>query len=90
MKAVFDLTPGSGTLAQACLMERWNYCCITRTAAHSSFVQNKLDRDAVGVISMDGSAMYEADLAQHLTAHFSDVVEELNNAANGTESESEG
>ena len=35
-----------------------------RTAAHASFVQNKLDRDAVGVISMDGSAMYEADLAQ--------------------------
>ena len=80
VQAVLDLTPGSGTLAQACLLERWSYCGITRTGAHSSFMQNKLDRDAVGVISMDGSAMYEADLAQHLTAHFSDVVEELNAA----------
>ena len=43
-------------------------------------MQNKLDRDAVGVISMDGSAMYETDLAHHLQTHFGDVVEELNAA----------
>ena len=90
VKAVFYLMPGSGTLAQACVLERWNCCGITRTGAHSPFMQNKLDRDAVGAISLDGSAMYEADLAQHLTAHFSDVVEELNAAdVEDAESDSE-
>ena len=88
IKAVCDLTPGSGTLAQACLLEHWNYTGITRTGAHASFMQNKLDRDAVGVISMDGSAMYESDLAHHLQTHFGDVVEELN-AADVVDAESD-
>ena len=93
VKAVCDITPGSGTLAQACLLEHWNYTGITRTGAHSSFMQNKLDRDAVGVISMDGSGMYESDLAHHLQTHFGDVVDELNaaevdDALEGAETES--
>ena len=62
------------------MLESKNYTGITRTSAHSSFMQNKLDRDAVGVISMDGSAMHETELAQHLQTHFADVVEELNAA----------
>ena len=80
VRAVFDVTPGSGTLAKACLLENWAYCGVTRTVAHSSFMQNKLDRDAVGVISMDGCAMYEADLAQHIKEHFGEIVEELHYA----------
>ena len=80
VKAVCDVTPGSGTLAKACLLENWAYSGITRTGAHSSFMQNKLDRDAVGVISMDGCAMYEADLAQHIKEHFGEIVEGLDAA----------
>ena len=80
VRAVCDLTPGSGTLAKACMLENWAYSGITRTGAHSSFMQNKLDRDAVGVISMDGSGMHEADLAQHIKEHFSEIVEELHAA----------
>ena len=80
VRAVCDLTPGSATLAKACMLENWAYCGITRTSAHASFMQNKLDRDAIGVISMDGCAMHEADLAQHIKEHFGEIVEELHAA----------
>ena len=80
IKAVCDMTPGSGTLAASCMQEGVAYFGITRTAAHSSYLQNKLDRDALAIISIQGSALYEADMAEHIKAHFADIVEEFNAA----------
>ena len=75
VSAVVDVTPGSGVLARACLLEGWPYLGIPRTAAHVSFMQNKLDRDALSVISKSGSAMYQADMAEHIKEHFADVLD---------------
>ena len=80
IKAVCDLTPGSGILAKACMQEGCSYFGITRSAAHGSYMQNKLDRDALGIISMNGSALYEADMAEHIKEHFADIVDELHAA----------
>ena len=73
--AVVDVTPGSGVLAQACLLEGWPYLAIPKTAAHASFMHNKLDRDALNVISLSGSAMHQADMAEHIKEHFADVLD---------------
>ena len=80
IKAVCDLTPGSGTLASACMQQGTAYFGITRSAAHSSYMQNKLDRDALAIICIQGSALYEADMAEHIKDHFADIVEEFNAA----------
>ena len=80
IKAVCDLTPGSGILAASCMQEGVSYFGITRTTAHGSYMQNKLDRDALAIATIDGSALYEADLAEHIKEHFADIVEEFNTA----------
>ena len=38
-------------------------------------MHNKLDRDALSVISLSGSAMYQADMAEHIKEHFVDVLD---------------
>ena len=62
-------------LAQACLLEGWPYLAIPKTAAHVLFMHNKLDRDALSVITLSGSAMYQADMAEHIKEHFADVLD---------------
>ena len=43
---------------------------------HTSFIQNRLDRDALSIICASGSAMYNADLAASIKEHFADIVTE--------------
>ena len=80
IKAVCDLTPGSGPLSASSMQESVTYFGITRTEAHGSYLQHKLAHDAVAIISIDGSALYEADTAEHIKEHFADIVEEFNAA----------
>ena len=80
IKAVCDLTPGSGTLATACMQQGIAYFGVTRSKVHCTFLQNKLDRDALAIICIQGSALYEASMAEHVNEHFSDIVEEFNDA----------
>ena len=72
---VIDFTPGSGILGQACLLEGFPYLGFVRTTAHAAYLQNKLDRDALSIITVSGSALYQADLAAHIKEHFADVVD---------------
>ena len=87
VRAVCDMTPGSGVLAQACLLEGWPYLGIAPTAAHCSYMQNRIDRDAIGIISTAASAMYDEDLAALIKEHFQDLVDEFNAADNEEEDE---
>lgn len=66
-----------GTLGQVCLQQRWKYFGVCRTAAHKSFVQNRLDRDILARITNEQSALYEPRLAKLIKVHFSDVLEQL-------------
>ena len=63
-----------GTLGRVCLEEGWDYFAACRKLGHSSFIQNRLDRDALAYISSDGSALYEPDLTKHIWDHFADVL----------------
>ena len=47
---------------------------------HSSFIQNRLDRDALACLTREGSALYEADLAKHIQDHFADVLDQCSAA----------
>ena len=40
---VIDLSPGSGTLARACMAQGWPYLGVCKNLAHSSWLQNVLD-----------------------------------------------
>ena len=75
VQCVIDITPGSGVVGQACLLEGFPYLGFARTGAHAAFLQNKLDRDALSIITISGSALYQADMAAHTQEHFADIVD---------------
>lgn len=78
IKAVFDLTPGSGALASACLSAGCLYYGIIGNACHLSWLQNVLDRAALCELVKVGTPLYQEDLASSVKEHFTDLLDELN------------
>ena len=74
---MIDLTPGSGACARACLEVGIQYVGICRTPEHASWLINVTNRAAVEMISRNGTALYEQDLAAVMTDHFKEMIEEL-------------
>ena len=77
-KAVFDLTPGAGSCARACLHDGILYACLARNQDHSWWLQNVLDRAAVTSICALESALFNQDLATCIKEHLQDVVDQVN------------
>ena len=76
-KTVVDYSPGSGSVARACMQMGIMYHGFAKNAEHASWLQNVLDRAALQVICTVGSPMH-TDLAEAVQEHFTDVIEELN------------
>ena len=74
--AIFDLTPGSGALAEAAMEAGKQYGCACTSAAHASWLQNVMDRSAARLITQDGAALHLESLAALLREHFSEVLDE--------------
>ena len=80
--AVFDLTPGSGACGRACLEMGLQYACLARTPEHASWLQNVFDRCTLREICRKGSTLNNADLAEMITTHFQETLDQLNEQDN--------
>ena len=76
--SVFDITPGSGQCARACMEAGIQYSCVAKNAEHGSWLMNVLDRVALGQICQEGSPLYQQDLSVCLKEHFSEALDQLN------------
>ena len=83
VETVIDLTPGTGTLARACMAKGWPYLGICRNAEHQSWLQNVLNKRALQVIVTKETALFERELADMVRDHFKEILEELNEEDNG-------
>ena len=72
---VIDLTPGSGAMARACLEEGIQYIGVCRHQQHASWLQNIFNRAAVVSMTREGSALYQAELANCVHEHFKELIE---------------
>ena len=81
IKAVVDLSPGSGTLASAAMAEGIQYVGVVCDATHSRWLQNTCDRASLQYIVKNGTALYQQDLAELVQQHYKDVLEELGDEA---------
>ena len=77
IKAIVDLSPGSGTLASASMAEGIQYVGVVCDATHVKWLQNTCDRASLQYIVKNGSALYQQDLAELVQQHYNDVLEEL-------------
>ena len=51
------------------------YTCMAKNAEHNSWLQNVFDRQAVFVMTQNGSPLFEQDLATCINEHFKDVLD---------------
>ena len=74
---VVDFSPGSGAMARACLNQGIHYVGICRTEKHCSWLTNILNKAAVECCARNGSPLYQQDLAQCISSHFRELIDEL-------------
>ena len=89
IQQIVDLTPGSGTLASACLQLQTPYTGFLKSDVHHSFLANVLDRQALYHLSDHTSFFHNSDLAELIEDHFGDTLAELNqpDLSDGSENE---
>ena len=73
---VVDVTPGSGTLASACMSLGIQYLGLVGNPTHLTWLTNVIDREALKYICTGGNLLYQEDLAKVIEELFADVVEE--------------
>ena len=74
---VVDFSPGSGAMARACLNQGIHYVGICRTEKHCSWLTNILNKAAVECCARNDSPLYQQDLAQCISSHFRELIDEL-------------
>ena len=77
-RAVFDMTPGSGALARACMEEGISYAGVCRTPVHASWLMNICDRQALRQLCTKGCALYHQTLSSCIQSHFGELLDRLN------------
>ena len=73
-RVVVDVTPGSGSLAEAAMQLGIQYCGLVSDPTHLGWLTNVIDRAAVRYIVQSGTFLHQADLADSLKKMFGDVV----------------
>ena len=89
VKYVYDLSPGSGPLARACLDKGIVYAGFARNEAHPAWLSNLLDRYAMRAILTKGNAMFAEDLAETVKDHFQDIVDNIDELERSADTELE-
>ena len=74
---VVDLGAGSGITARACLAFGIPWAGLCWNQVHTHWLNNVVDRWALQEIVQKGSALHEQDLAKLVSAHFSDVLQQI-------------
>ena len=80
IKAVVDVSPGSGTLAEACMKLGCPYFGMVFERTHYSWLSNVVDRASLKYITTNGNPLYQEDLSTHLQSLFADQIEGQQNA----------
>ena len=75
-KVVVDFTPGSGALATAAMSQGVKYTGLVEDAKHLAWLQNIVDTASLRYIAKKGEVLYMEDLAELITQHYQDLLEE--------------
>ena len=75
-KVIVDFTPGSGALAAAAMSQGAKYTGLVEDNRHLAWLQNIVDTASLRYIAKKGEALYMEDLAELITQHYQDLLEE--------------
>ena len=74
IRCVFDVSPGSGALAEAALRQGICYVGVTTDTTHTRWLGNVLDRVAMTHVATPGRPIYNKEMAVDVNSHFGDVM----------------
>lgn len=80
VKSVFDLSPGSGALASACLLSGEQYFGVCRNETHQNWLANVVDRMTMSLACDASTPVHQVGgdtLATAIKDHFPDVLDEI-------------
>ena len=80
IKTIVDFTPGSGALAVAAMSRGLKYTGFVEEPKHLAWLQNILDTAALRYIAKKGEFLYMEDLAELITQHYQDLLENSEDA----------
>ena len=81
IRAVFDVSPGSGALAEAALRLGICYVGVTTDTSHARWLGNVLDRVAMTHVATVGRPLYNKEMAVDVNSHFGDVLAGMQESA---------
>lgn len=77
VKAIFDVTAGSGAMMEACITRGVHYHGLCLNREHMQWLQGVADRAACGLISIQGSTLHSEELGKSARQYFADVLQNL-------------
>ena len=86
-KMVVDLSPGSGAVGRACLLQSAPCVAGCGSEAHRTWLGNALDREACELITRDKSPLFETDIAESSKTHFQGVLDHMEDMKRNTASD---
>ena len=87
VKAVFDVTAGSGAMMEACITRGVQYHGLRVNREHMLWLQGVADRAACGLISIQGSTLHSEELGKSVKQYFVDLLQSLIPTAGNAEEE---
>jgi len=81
IRAIFDVSPGSGALAEAALRLGICYVGVTTNSTHTRWLGNVLDRVAMSHLGTPGRPIYSKELASDVNSYFGDMLAGLKESA---------
>ena len=74
VRSIFDVSPGSGALAEAAMALGITYVGVTTRPTHAKWLNNVLDRAVLSHITMPGRPCHQTELAGDVQKYFSDIL----------------
>ena len=87
---IIDCSPGSGTAARAALLANIPYFGLARNEHHASFLCNVADRQALMMMRTAGSPLHHQDMAECISAHFSQLMASMETMDGAKDTEPDG
>ena len=81
IRSIFDVSPGSGALAEAALRLGICYVGVTTNRTHARWLGNVIDRVAMSHLGTLGMPIYDKELASDVNAHSGDLIVGLQESA---------
>ena len=76
-RAIYDVTPGSGSCGRLALEMGYLYVALAKTQEHAAWLRAYLDRQTLRYMARPGCPMHNKDMLPAISTHFGALIQQL-------------